>query len=255
LFVIRQVRKEVLHNIDSVNHFSAIRIGDYKLVQGHISDNDNSWYPPPAVFEPQGQRGQDNIQSSWGQGEAEALRIWGSHPRNLEGQGQSEGQGLLKGQGLGGSPLKFIPEKLSTTIDSDSESGDGKYSRLLKQVTHGLSSSSSLSSLSSSASSSSSSSSSLPVHAFKSSTPIVVDCGKRPANASTNCVPEKAPCLFYIPDDPCEFNNVASQHPAIVKQLMDRIEEYRRTMVAPGNKPIDPKGNPALHGGAWEPWL
>jgi hypothetical protein len=251
------VRKEVLHNIDPVDHFSAIRIGDYKLVQGHISDNDNSWYPPPSVFEPQGQgrehiqgqRGQDNIQSSWGQGEAEAPRIWGSHPRNLEGPGQSEGQGL------GGSPLKFIPENLSTTSDSDSESGDGKYSRLLKQMTHSLSISS-LSSLSSSSSSSSSSvTSSSSLHPLKSSTPIVVDCGKRPANASTNCVPEKAPCLFYIPDDPCEFNNIASQHPAIVKQLINRIEEYRRTMVAPGNKPIDPKGNPALHGGAWEPWL
>ncbi|XP_076455941.1 arylsulfatase B-like [Babylonia areolata] len=42
-----QVRWDVLHNIDPVNHFAAIRVGDYKLVVGHISDNDNSWYPPP----------------------------------------------------------------------------------------------------------------------------------------------------------------------------------------------------------------
>ena len=45
------LRKEVLHNIDPVSKFFAIRVGDYKLIQGDILKHRNDdWYPcnPPS---------------------------------------------------------------------------------------------------------------------------------------------------------------------------------------------------------------
>ncbi|KAK7495658.1 hypothetical protein BaRGS_00013105 [Batillaria attramentaria] len=85
--------------------------------------------------------------------------------------------------------------------------------------------------------------------------PVTIDCGPRPANASTNCNPIKSPCLFHIPSDPCEYNNLAASEPAIVSQLFLRITEYMYTMVPPGNQPTDPRGNPRLHNGTWVPWV
>lgn len=82
-----------------------------------------------------------------------------------------------------------------------------------------------------------------------------VNCGPKPKNASENCQPEKAPCLFNIKNDPCEYNNLAPALPSLVTKLQERINFYRSTMIPPGNKSIDPKGNPQLHGGVWGPWL
>ncbi len=151
------VRSEILHNIDPVLNFASIRIGEYKLIEGDLSQGKyDSWYMPP---------------------EAESLTIRNS---------------------LSGNPLS-------------------------ETVTAGQ--------------------------------PIDVKCGTKPLDAETNCHPEMAPCLFHIPSDPCEFHNVAATHPGEVKALKSRIEAYRKSMVPPGNRPIDPLSNPALHGGVWGPWL
>lgn len=86
-------------------------------------------------------------------------------------------------------------------------------------------------------------------------TPVTVSCGPKPQNASTNCQPQKAPCLYHIPSDPCEFNNIADAHPDIVAKLFARLTEYMYSMVPPGNKPIDDRGNPKYHNGTWVPWI
>ncbi|XP_067686275.1 arylsulfatase B-like [Haliotis asinina] len=152
------VRYEIIHNIDPTANFSAIRVGEFKLIDGHISGGKyDSWYPPP---------------------EADAVDI---------------------NRFLSGNPA------------SDNIAVVGQ--------------------------------------------PIEVKCGPKPLDAEFNCKPEVAPCLFHIPSDPCEFHNIAASHPAEVQALLDRIDEYRKTMVPPSNKPIDPRANPALHGGAWGPWL
>lgn len=85
--------------------------------------------------------------------------------------------------------------------------------------------------------------------------PVVVECGPRPANASTNCDRHKAPCLFNVMADPCEFNNLANRFPALVTSLLARLEEYNKTAVPTRNLPNDPKGLPYFHGGAWVPWI
>lgn len=41
----QSLRQEILHNIDPINKFAAVRVGDYKLLSGHVSERD-SWYPP-----------------------------------------------------------------------------------------------------------------------------------------------------------------------------------------------------------------
>ncbi|CAH1792967.1 unnamed protein product [Owenia fusiformis] len=85
--------------------------------------------------------------------------------------------------------------------------------------------------------------------------PVVVKCGPKPSNASTNCKPAIAPCLYNLAVDPCEYNNIADSHPDILKQLLAKIAMYNATMVAPRNKPEDPAGFPSKHDWAWVPWL
>lgn len=84
---------------------------------------------------------------------------------------------------------------------------------------------------------------------------VMVQCGEKPLNASTNCDPGSSPCLYHIPSDPCEYNNIASDHPDKVKALVKRFNEYRETMVPAGNKPFDPHGNPINNAGKWIPWM
>lgn len=93
-------------------------------------------------------------------------------------------------------------------------------------------------------------------HVQETGTPVTVKCGPKPANASTNCQANKVPCLYHIPSDPCEYNNIASSNMDIVTKLLAKIVEYKSTMmVPPGNKPFDPAGNPRVNGGIWRPWL
>ncbi|KAL5009447.1 hypothetical protein ScPMuIL_011752 [Solemya velum] len=84
---------------------------------------------------------------------------------------------------------------------------------------------------------------------------VKVKCGKKPLNASINCQPLKKLCLFHIPSDPCEYNNIADQHPDIVSMMLDRLAQYNSTMVAPGNKPFDPEADPKKHDNCWVPWI
>ncbi|GFS05555.1 arylsulfatase [Elysia marginata] len=85
--------------------------------------------------------------------------------------------------------------------------------------------------------------------------PITIECGVMPMNATKQCQPEKAPCLFDLRGDPCEYHNVASDLPEVVTRLEERLIQYYLTMIPPANKPEDPRGNPQLHGGVWKPWM
>lgn len=85
--------------------------------------------------------------------------------------------------------------------------------------------------------------------------PFVISCGPPPANASTNCEPWKAPCLFNITADPCEFNNLAQGRQELVKALLEKIERYAEHSIPPINQPVDDKGLPYHHDGLWVPWV
>ena len=162
------VRNEILHNIDPKSKFSAIRVGDYKLVQGDISGGrDDSWYPCDPPF---------------------------------------------------------------TSNDSSSVNSYVFASTNVNEVSMQL------------------------TKRHAPNTPYRIDCGKRPENYTDNCMPTKSPCLFHIPTDPCEYNNIADAYPAVVENMLARINELAQSAVVPVNKPSDKLANPALHGGVWVPW-
>ena len=61
--------------------------------------------------------------------------------------------------------------------------------------------------------------------------------------------------MFNITADPCELNNLVFQYPDVVRVMERTIELFRSTAVPPGNKPIDPRGDPKLYGYTWTNWM
>nr|XP_018918143.1 PREDICTED: arylsulfatase B-like [Bemisia tabaci] len=83
-----------------------------------------------------------------------------------------------------------------------------------------------------------------------------VRCSPNDVIKSTPCRPRKEPCLFDISADPCERFNLYRRNE--FREIIDDIEKmlatYRKSAVRPGNKPLDPKANPALHNNTWTNW-
>ncbi|CAL8277223.1 unnamed protein product [Lota lota] len=61
--------------------------------------------------------------------------------------------------------------------------------------------------------------------------------------------------LFNISGDPYERWDVSAQRPDVVRALLERLAFYNRTAVPVFYPPDDPRADPALHGGAWVPWV
>ncbi|KAH9499682.1 hypothetical protein Btru_074420 [Bulinus truncatus] len=59
--------------------------------------------------------------------------------------------------------------------------------------------------------------------------------------------------LFNVKDDPTEHNNLYDQLPDVVKQLQDRLNEYKKKYVPPDFPLPTPKADPKNFGGAWTP--
>ena len=182
-------RTELLHNIDPISKKAAIRVGEYKLLTGHISKTWGGWYPP-----------------------------WTSEVKD---QGQISLNDLDLASGISDFVSKGVYysniESNNIEVYDKTEYNDVAF--------------------------------------YSKGTPVKITCGTKPANASTNCDPVKAPCLYHIPSDPCEYNNIADDNKDIVNRLMDRLNHWTSSMVPPGNKPVDPAGNPRNLGGIWRPWL
>lgn len=70
-----------------------------------------------------------------------------------------------------------------------------------------------------------------------------IKCGERSVD-SHPCLPLDAPCLFDIDQDPCEYNNLAEKLPHIAKDLLNLLNWYNATAVAPLNTLPDPMSNP-----------
>ena len=85
--------------------------------------------------------------------------------------------------------------------------------------------------------------------------PVSIKCGPKPSNASKACKSDKAPCLFNVTSDPCEYFNLADRYPSLVQSLSDRLAFYNKTAVPPRNKKDDPAGWPINNDLAWKPWL
>lgn len=61
--------------------------------------------------------------------------------------------------------------------------------------------------------------------------------------------------LYNITADPTEHVDLSKKFPDVVKKMQQRLEEFKRSMVPPRNKPGDPRAYvAALKNGAWGPW-
>lgn len=81
---------------------------------------------------------------------------------------------------------------------------------------------------------------------------------------SPDACTEQDPCLFNISSDPCEHENLASNHPDLVKQMIAAIGQYREHTVLPWRNFVNhnPAADPMNHGpvtdgyqGLYGPWL
>ena len=62
--------------------------------------------------------------------------------------------------------------------------------------------------------------------ALNSTKPIKVECGPKPSDAATNCKPNKAPCLYNVVKDPCEYHNLADKHPGNIEVGVGYSDTY-----------------------------
>ncbi|XP_059146181.1 arylsulfatase I-like [Physella acuta] len=222
------VRNEILHNIDPQDDSSAIRVGDYKLLMGDLGSSWDGWYPPFQL-----------------DGDLQLLHYTNFSTLTSESPSKTElRKNLLQ------SYRKFWPDSAKTRmkeLQSYWATSDvySKFSHSHADKSENLNMLDfSLNFLSEKQN----------VDLAAGGAPVTINCGVKPANASTNCHPEVTPCLYHIPSDPCEYNNLAYAMPEVVTAILDRLKNYASTMVPPGNRPYDDSGNPKYHGGAWVPW-
>lgn len=81
-----------------------------------------------------------------------------------------------------------------------------------------------------------------------------ISCGERPSDVHP-CLPLKAPCLFDIERDPCEYNNLAEKLPHVTEELLNLLNWYNATAVLPLNTPADPMSNPKYWNYTFTNWV
>ncbi|CAG9835256.1 unnamed protein product [Diabrotica balteata] len=84
------------------------------------------------------------------------------------------------------------------------------------------------------------------------------------SKATVSCHAKKNPCdpvggsycLYDIPSDPCEENDLAKFFPSVVRQMKRALVNYRSSLVTQVEEETDiEKANPQLFKYSWNPWL
>ncbi|CAG5130887.1 unnamed protein product [Candidula unifasciata] len=232
------VRTEMLHNIDPIANESAIRVGDYKLIVGNLQyPGWAGWFPPYQLS-----------------GDEHLLHYLNFTDQLYEPKGRIAKRQLLQEQYRSYWP----PEVVARTEElySFSEQSGLYTNRYSSKENERKVKNNHLSSFKSERILTFETEKNMQSKSGRiSESPVIVQCGPKPANASTNCNSTVSPCLYHIPSDPCEYNNIAQQNPDVVTRILSRLQYYTSTMVPPGNQPFDDRGNPKYHQGAWMPWL
>ncbi|XP_018331767.1 arylsulfatase B [Agrilus planipennis] len=85
--------------------------------------------------------------------------------------------------------------------------------------------------------------------------------------ATIKCLPEKAKkstcdlsngdiCLFDIPKDPCEENNLVNFFPSVVRRMKRALVDYKSSLVPQPTRSFDiENADPKLFQFTWNPWL
>ena len=220
-------RNEILHNIDPEANTSALRVGDMKLVfASHGSTRFfDRWYPTPeARRDPDGTL-------------LEGTQLEGPYtPYDLSLEGYGNIQQMRTSAELNLIDREVLlpgPEYDANAVVRPAYMNElahpqhSKVTSLLEKIGR------------------------KPLYARE---PLIVKCGARPANATSNCKPWLAACLFNITADPCEYENLATSRPHVVNAMQRRLQFYREHAVTPLNKPVDDAGLPYRHNWTWVPW-
>lgn len=63
-------------------------------------------------------------------------------------------------------------------------------------------------------------------------------------------------CLYDIPSDPCEENDLAKYFPSVVRRMKRALVDYRKGLVPQTDREIDiDAADPKLFRYTWNPWL
>ncbi|KFM73773.1 hypothetical protein X975_17063, partial [Stegodyphus mimosarum] len=71
----------------------------------------------------------------------------------------------------------------------------------------------------------------------------VLQCNDKQPIEGKECDPAKAPCLFNITSDPCEYHNLVAEYPQMVNTMMEIIYALQEVAEPPQKKNIDPKSH------------
>jgi len=72
---------------------------------------------------------------------------------------------------------------------------------------------------------------------------------------NTNCDTVRGSCLFDLSVDPCEMNDLSTEHPELVQELTELLKNYTTTLVPQLNQPLNPaRADPARFNNIWSPW-
>lgn len=63
-------------------------------------------------------------------------------------------------------------------------------------------------------------------------------------------------CLYDIPSDPCEENDLAKFFPSVVRRMKRALVDYKKGLVPQQEEEIDiENANPEKYKFTWNPWL
>ena len=209
------VRSEILHNIDPVIKRGALRVGDYKLLVGHINFNWGGWYPPYQL--PGDEKSLHYLSYSDNVSLSESVETR-DYRRRLNGAYKTmwpdsvrerlvELYSFAESSGMYTGPYARLNDQMkdfasmTDTPYTKSFNSDLQFEPERNLVQHWAKSGST-------------------VLSALGGAPVTVHCGLKPANASTNCNPTVFPCLYHIPSDPCEYNNIAMNNTEIVSMFL-----------------------------------
>ncbi|CAL1279724.1 unnamed protein product [Larinioides sclopetarius] len=80
-------------------------------------------------------------------------------------------------------------------------------------------------------------------------------CEQPPPKKASLCDPSIKPCLFNITADPCEYYDIADQHPDTVNEMLEIIEKFQSQEMKPQSKACDALANPMCHQFLYVPWM
>lgn len=210
-------RSEVLHNIDPIWNMSALRVGRYKYLNGTYGDGRyDGWYEP--------------------------LQDKGSELGLYEVDNTSgDKYGLHHLYDDGGASLTTAADNAKTwqhdpPTNRHAASSARTSNNLLDQTCAVARTILSIGRT-------------LPKHSPRE---VLTECGQPRKN---ECKPLEKPCLFDIERDPCEINNIAEDYPHVLRSMENRLEQHRKTMVPPLNKPPTRRSDPRYFDFTWAPYM